>query len=120
MAEKKDVKTEETQKNSGIFVGGLTQEMVDKWKGEYGQVFATPYDDVTFVWRTISRSEYKQHIARIRDWLDREEEVCEVAVLWPKNFNFKDGEAKAGYAALISENILDASGFVAAGPIIEL
>lgn len=103
---------------TNIYKDGLTEEMVSKWKEKYGKVFATPYPDIVFVWRAIDRKDYKEHIAKKENWLDREEEVASTCVLWPGNFDF--ATEKAGYAALLAENILDESGFISSGPVMEL
>lgn len=104
---------------NSIYRNGLTEEIVEDLKKEYGDIYATEYDDVVFVWRPINRKEYREIVVDAGNGpLDREEAICQLCVLWPKGYNFSDG--KAGYAALLSQNIMDESGFLAAGPVVKL
>jgi hypothetical protein len=100
-----------------IFPGGPTHNELEKWKAMYnGEVYLTEFDDESvFVWRPIKRKEYKD-IAKIQnaDAFYKEERICEKSVLFPANYSFMHMSAgKAGIPTLLSELILEKSGFVA-------
>ena len=101
------------------YPGDPTEEQIEEWKKRFGDVFMTVFEDVTFYWRLLSRPEYKEEILGERmDPFTREERTCALCVLWPENFPWDT--SKAGYASLVSENIFDASGFVASAKPIKL
>lgn len=100
-----------------IFPGGPTHNQLEKWKSAYnGEVYLTEFDeDTVFVWRPIKRKEYKD-IAKIQnaDNFYKEERICEKSVLFPTNYSFMHmSTGKAGVPTLLSELILEKSGFVA-------
>jgi hypothetical protein len=98
-----------------------TCEQVDMWRLKFGEVYATPMDDVYYVWRTLTRFEYKELLQIKSDPMFREETICEYCVLWPEGYNsavMKQG--KAGIPSLLSEQILDKSGFLPNGEIKKL
>lgn len=100
-----------------IFPGGPTHNDLEKWKAQYnGEVYLTEFDDENiFVWRPIKRKEYKD-IAKIQnaDSFYKEERICEKSVLFPEKYSFMHMSAgKAGIPTLLSELILEKSGFVA-------
>lgn len=100
-----------------VFAGGPTYNEVEKWKSMYsGEVYMTQFDDENiFVWRPIKRKEYKD-IAKLQnaDNFYKEERICERAVLFPEKYGFMNMSAgKAGIPTLLSEMILEKSGFVA-------
>lgn len=96
-----------------LFEDGPTTNQVEKWKSQFGSVYMTELDDDVFIWRTITRVEYKGVLkAKNADALYREERICELCVLWPKDYNFLAmGSGKAGIPSLLSEQIMDKSGF---------
>lgn len=94
------------------FLPGLSQEQVDEWKKQYGELYVTEFEDQTFVWRVLNRAEYKKIVnAQGMDVFQREEEICRQCVLYPQNYDYS--VAKAGVATLLAEQIMDKSGFVA-------
>lgn len=100
-----------------IFPGGPTYNDLEKWKGLYNnEVYLTEFDDETvFVWRPIMRKEYKD-IAKVpnADNFYKEERICEKAILFPERYSFVDMSlGKAGVPTLLSELVLEKSGFVA-------
>jgi len=100
-----------------IFPGGPTYNDVEKWKSQYGdEVFLTEIDENNiFVWRPIKRKEYKD-IQKIQnaDAFYKEERICDKVVLYPKNYGHMHmANGKAGIPTLLSELIMEKSGFVA-------
>lgn len=113
----------EEEWNSPVMRGGPTRREVEGWKERYGGfVYFTPFENDVFVWRTLQRPEYREII---RDQtlmaLDREEHFTERCVLYPYDFSIeKIKKSRAGIASLLSEMIMDKSGFVAQSAPIKL
>lgn len=111
----------EEELNMPIFEGGPTRREVEEWKEKHGEVFFTPFsDNEIYIWRTIKRDEYADIIRNSNlTPLTREEEIVEKCVLYPRNLTKeKIRKSKAGIASLLSEQIMEKSGFVAeSGPI---
>lgn len=100
-----------------LFPGGPTHETVERWKATFGDVYITEFDEDVFIWRTLSRTEYKE-VLRIKnaDAMYREERICEKCVLWPEGYNhIVMSNGKAGIPTLIAEQIMDRSGFLPNG-----
>ena len=99
-----------------IFPGGPTFEVVDEWKARFGEIYSTTFDeDETFIWRTMNRVEYKE-VLNIKgaDLMYREERICTKCVLWPIGYDpIKIAAGKAGIPTLLTEQIMDKSGFSA-------
>ena len=108
---------------SPVVHNGPTRREVEGWKDRHeGHVYFTPFSNEVFVWRTLMRPEYREII---RDTsltaLDREEMFTEKCVLYPYDFSLeKIKKSRAGIASLLSEMIMDKSGFVAQSAPIKL
>lgn len=116
MTEKRTAKKEEL-----LFEGGPTIAQVEEWKRLYGAIYMTEFDDgEVFIWRPLNRKEFKE-IMKIdgADSLYREERVCEKCIIWPENYDFMSMSlGKAGVPTMISEQIMEKSGFAAkTGPV---
>lgn len=112
----------EEEWNRPVMLNGPSRKEVEGWKERYNHVYFTPFDDDVFVWRTLQRPEYREII---RDTsltaLDREELFTEKCVLYPYDFSLeKIKKSRAGIASLLSEMIMDKSGFVAQSAPIKL
>lgn len=98
-----------------IFDGGPTKSKIEDWKNKYGNIYMTEYEDERFIWRTLSRIEFKKLInsqGEMTEW-SREERVCEQCVIWPEDYNNeKILNGKAGTPAVLAEEIMAKSGFV--------
>ena len=99
-----------------VFPGGPTYNQLESWKSMYNkEVYMTEFDeDTVFVWRPLKRKEYKD-IAKLQnaDNFYKEERICDKAVLFPENYGHMHMSAgKAGIPTLLSEMILEKSGFV--------
>lgn len=92
---------------------GLYQSDIDSWKKQFPGVYHADIKGRDFIYRQLSRFEYKEIIAQPNtDPLMREEMICEYCVLYPIDYDFtKMGDDAAGYPALLSETIMDTSGF---------
>jgi hypothetical protein len=109
-----------------IWPSGPNVGQIKLWKQEFGEVYVTSLSyDKHVVWRTLSRLEYKQLVKKMEQLVSagqlstaeanmwNEEAIAEMCVLYPsfdKNFLSKD---LAGLPFLISQEVLEASGFVA-------
>ena len=121
--QKKDKTTDEkVNPNEPVFKGGPTYNQVENWKQKYNSIYSTHFDDQSFVFRTIGRTEYKTLINGIEgstnnlSW-HREEALCDKCVLWPENYESDDmGNGTAGTPTVLAEYILDKSGFNSQGP----
>ncbi len=113
-------------KEAELFPGGPLMSEIHAWKKEFEQdghsVNMTEHVGQPFVWRTLSRLEYREvMVLPNTDPLQREEIFCEICVLWPYEYKFtKMAGGKAGIPALLSEAILKESGFEKPLPPIRL
>jgi hypothetical protein len=124
MAEKKKVKAAEEAvveemveaEEELLFEDGPTMKEVEEWKKMYKQVYLTEFEDGEIViFRVLTRKEFKDIMSlENADALYREERVCEKCVVWPSGYDFLSmSVGKAGAPSLISEQIMDKSGFSA-------
>lgn len=108
---------------SPVVRNGPSRQEVEEWKERHeGHVYFTPFDGDVFVWRVLTRPEYREIIGdKTLTALDREEYFTEKCVLYPRNFSIeKIKKSRAGIASLLSEMIMDKSGFVANSAPIKL
>ena len=122
MAEKDDLLYNENGEEL-LIPGGPTIEQVEKWKSMYNdEVYMTEFENEVFLWRPITRKEYKD-IMKLQnaDTFYKEERICERCVLYPENYNFSAMvKGKAGIPTVLSELIMEKSGFVAKQPTLKL
>lgn len=108
-------------KEEAIFEGGPTPSKVEEFKSLYGDIYMTEFeDDSVYIWRALNRKEFKDIMkAEGGDALFREERVCERCVIWPEQYDFMAMTVgKAGIPTILSEQIMDKSGFTAkSGPM---
>jgi len=100
--------------------GGVTQEQIDEWKVQYGQVAAFPMGDVIYFVRPLSRKEWRDFQQKrveaqgnLMVDMDIEEEIAVRACLHPKQNSL--ATKTSGYAGLpttISEAVSNLSGFM--------
>lgn len=112
----------EEEWNAPVIKNGPTRMEVEEWKERYGGIYFTPFEGEPFVWRTLSRPEYREIIRdQTLTALDREEMFTEKCVLFPRNFTIeKMLKSRAGIPSLLSEMIMEKSGFVAQSAPIKL
>jgi hypothetical protein len=71
-----------------VFEGGPTKDAVENWKNQFGgDIYMTEFDTETFIWRPISRLEFKYSHDDIID-------------------------GKAGVPAVLADQIMNKSGFL--------
>jgi hypothetical protein len=92
----------------------------------YGEVYVTSISfDKHIVWRVLSRIEYKQLVKKMEQLIQagqmsqaeanmwNEEAISELCILFPQYDKRALTEDMAGLPSLISQEVLEASGFVA-------
>lgn len=102
--------------NELLFPGGPTLNFVEQLKSLHnGEVYLTEFDEEVFLWRPITRKEYKGVMKnKDADPYYKEERLCEAVVLWPEKYNFiAMGNGKAGIPTLLAELVMEKSGFQA-------
>lgn len=109
-----------------LWPNGPTVGDIKVWKEEFGDVFVTSIDaDRHIVWRTMSRSEYKQmlrtmeqatasgQMSNVDASMFNEEYVTQMCSLFPDFHGVNMDNVDAGIPSIISQQVMDASGFVA-------
>lgn len=99
-----------------LFPGGPTKSQIELWKKEwegYDIYVIDLLDKYSFVFRTLGRFEYKQLVSFVDiNALQREESICNAAVLWPENYDYNVmSSQKAGIASTLASVIMEKSGF---------
>lgn len=116
--------------------GFPSDELIDKWKAQYGDIRRIRYADKrAFIYRGISRKEHKELRTNIKiipgteqidkeggvipnsgeldqDWLD--EEIVKLGILYPKLIV---NDLKAGEVPILSELIMRISGYIPEGEV---
>ena len=100
----------------------LKQEKIDELKKKYGKVFKTVIGGDTYVYRMLTRIEYRQLQSElVPDMSDKnpvvtqeannnlEEKLVKLCVLWPENLEIDN--LPAGIPSVLAPLISDASGY---------
>lgn len=104
-----------------VLAGGITRAQINEWKAQYGKVYAFEVSGVTFYFRPMLRPEYREVMSKLVGGpSEREEQLCNMMVLHPVDFDYGSPEAPAGVATVVSDAILDKSGFATKGEPKEL
>jgi hypothetical protein len=74
----------------------------------YGELYHIKVEDYDFVFRCITRGEYKEITNRCADFYDVEEEVANLCTIFPKDIDYRD--LVAGVASSVAARILEVSG----------
>jgi len=101
--------------NELLFPGGPTLAKIEEWKSLHGDVYLTEFDEDVYLWRSLRRKEYKD-IMKINgaDQYYKEERIVDKVMLYPENYNFMSmTNGKAGVPTLLSELVMEKSGFSA-------
>lgn len=106
---------EQIDLNELLFAEGPTLAQVEDWKSRYkGDVFMSDIGNKTYIWRPLIRQEYKS-LNRANnpgeDAYYKEEKVCEMCVLFPKDGMSLRSDGLAGVPTVLFELIMDKSGF---------
>lgn len=109
-----------------VYSGGPTKAEIDAWKQEFGEVYVTTIGvDQNYIWRVLNRFEYRRLIKNLEQQvasgqmteveanLNNEELVTEMVLLYPKLNKAQLAGSLAGVASIISQQAMEASGFIA-------
>jgi len=99
-----------------LFPNGPSVAQVEEWKSQFGEeVYLTEFEEEVFLWRPITRREYKGVMKNQQaDSFYKEERICEAVVLYPQGYNFNNMiNGKAGIPTLLAELVMEKSGFQA-------
>lgn len=126
--EEEEVSIDDLPDEAELWPGGPVIGQVKAWKEEYGDgnVYVTSITyDKHVVWRTMNRAEYKNHIRNLEKLtqsgqlgnsdagLYNEEAIAELCILYPQYDRRTSGNEMAGVPSIISQEVMEASGFVA-------
>lgn len=117
---------EEADPNEELWPGGPTVAETIAFKEEHGEVFVTTVTlEKHVMWKTLTRREYRAVVRQIEQLsasgevtpselnMIQEELICELCLLHPRmSADDFDGDL-AGLPSLVSQQILESSGFVA-------
>lgn len=119
-------RVEDLDDSQMIWPGGPTAGQIKEWKRTYIDVYVTSLtSDKHLVWRPLTRNEYKEIILLIEELttsekltkaqanLWNEEIITKVCLLFPPYDDLGLEQDLAGIPSLLSQEILEASGFVA-------
>lgn len=99
-----------------LFPNGPSVAQVEEWKSRFGdEVYLTEFEEEIFLWRPITRKEYKQ-VMKVQnaDSFYKEERICDAVILYPQGYNFMQmSSGKAGIPTLLAELVMEKSGFQA-------
>lgn len=117
---------EDLDDDVAIWEGGPTAGQIKEWKKHYGDVYVTSLSyDKHVVWRTLNRLEYKELVKKMEQLVQagqlstaeanlwNEEAITEICILFPQYDKRSLSQDMAGLPSLLSQEILEASGFVA-------
>lgn len=109
-----------------IWDGGPNAKKIKEWKEIYGDIYVTSLSfDKHIVWRVLSRLEYKNLVKKMEQLVQagqlssaeanmwNEESISELCILYPQYDRNNTAGIMAGVPSLISQEVLEASGFVA-------
>ena len=117
---------EDLEDSQEIWDGGPNAGMIKEWKKIHGEVYVTSLSfDKHIVWRVLSRLEYKTLVKKMEQLVQagqlssaeanmwNEEAIAEICTLYPTYDKNNTAGIMAGVPSLISQEVLEASGFVA-------
>ena len=120
------VRVEDLDPDEELWPGGPQIKQIIEWKEAFGDVYVTSLTlDKHVVWRTMDRTEYKRMIKAMEQMAAsgqlseadiktfNEEYITEVCTLFPKYTKQDMAIDLAGLPTIISQEVMEASGFVA-------
>ena len=109
-----------------LWPGGPTGAQIKEWKRVHRDIYVTSLTpEKHIVWRTLTRQEYRRLVAVLDEQtssgqftkseasLNNEEAIAETVILFPPYRRNAVDTSMAGIASLISQEAMEASGFVA-------
>lgn len=116
----------ELEDDEELWPSGPTGAHIKEWKRVYGDIYVTSVTpERHIVWRTLTRFEYRRlvksldqqstsgQVTQAEANLNNEESIAETVILFPEYKRDQVGGYMAGIASLISQEAMEASGFVA-------
>lgn len=117
---------EDLDDDEQIWDGGPTAGQIKHWKSVHGDVYVTSITfDKHVVWRTLTRNEYRNLVKKMEQLVQagqmttaeanlwNEDAITEICILYPAYDKSSLLSEMAGLPSLLSQEILEASGFVA-------
>jgi hypothetical protein len=93
---------------------GPTQEEIDQWKTQFGDIYSVGLGSEKYIYRPMKRFEYKNVIQLSQSQENRtfaEEKIAQMCVVWPAIDPTKLSTLKAGTISTLVELIMAASNF---------
>lgn len=90
------------------------QNTINEWKKQFkDRIYSIKLTDKdVFIWRPLTRKEFKELNQLEADALTKEESLCEICILWPENYGADEIEnGIAGAPTILAEHIMQTSGF---------
>ena len=87
------------------------QSIINDWKRQYTDIYLISIGDSDFIYRLITNKEYLELRNRYENRFTLSEKICELCVLDPEDYNWKEDEL-AGHVETLSTEILNNSGVV--------
>ncbi len=124
--EEENIGVDDLSDEEEIWPKGPTAGQVKAWKKEFGDVYVTSISyDKHIAWRTLNRLEYKNLFKKMEQLVQagqltqseanlwNEEAISETCILYPQYDKQSLISEMAGLPSLISQEVLEASGFLA-------
>lgn len=87
------------------------KKQIEEWKDQYyDSVYVTEIGDEAYIWRGLTKAEFRKANKYYEDDYDRAEFVCRQCVLYPEIDDYSL-DMYAGVPETLTEDILKASGF---------
>lgn len=83
---------------------------LEQWREQYHAIYISEINDIEFIWRGLSRAEYRKAIEWYDDDYERAEYVCRLCILDPEVIDWAS-EIPAGIPETLTQHILEESGF---------
>jgi len=126
MVEEEPNSVEDLPDDEQVWPDGPTAGQIKLWKNEFGDVYVTSISfDKHIAWRPLNRLEYKSLVKKMEQLVQsgqlssaeanlwNEEAIAELCILFPSYDRSAMTREMAGLPSLISQEVLEASGFVA-------
>ena len=93
----------------------ITQEMIDDWKKQFGELSKTTIGDQVYIWHGLSRNDYKNVMTTEYEddnskVFNRQDDIVCNCVIYPENIE-EIIEKKGGVATTLADEILEDAGF---------
>lgn len=85
------------------------QEIVQRLKRKHRRIYSTIVGSLLLIWRPLGRQEYREILQLAEGEHDLQERICQVAVLWPEDLDFRT--YVAGVPSVLAPQIKEQSGY---------